>query len=63
MKAYLIVTSLLLGFVALVHLVRVVQGWPIVVDQMSVPIWMSLVGTVLGISLAAWGCSLLSRKT
>jgi len=43
---------MLFAIVALAHLVRIVQGWEILVDDVSIPVWVSVVGVVVPGGLA-----------
>ena len=43
-KMYAIVSSVIFALVAVLHLVRIVGQWPVVIDGWSVPMWASFVG-------------------
>ncbi len=43
-KMYAIVSSVIFALVALLHLVRIIGQWPVVIDGWSVPMWASFVG-------------------
>jgi hypothetical protein len=47
--------------VAIMHLIRLVLGWSIVLGMTSVPLWGSLLVVLISASLAMWGFSLVRR--
>lgn len=51
-KTYLQVTGLLLTVGAIVHLLRVLLGWPASIAGWDVPVWLSLVAVVVAGYLA-----------
>jgi len=60
-KAYLIVSTLIFAFVAVMHLIRLALGWSAQVGTFSVPLWMSLLALLVSASVAIWGLSLMRR--
>jgi hypothetical protein len=56
MKPFTALACVILGFIAVMQLVRLLMGWDIVVNQMHVPLWPSGVVAVLFgvIALMAW---------
>jgi hypothetical protein len=54
MKPASLLSCILLALVAIAHLARVVFGVPIVVGDMTVPMWPSAVATVVAGGLAFW---------
>lgn len=60
-KPYFVVSGCLFTLVALVHLVRAIYGWPVVVADWEVPISVSWVAFVLTASLALWAVQLAGR--
>ncbi len=61
MRAYLRVSGLLFGLVAVGHLVRVVRRWPLLVGGYPVPALASLVALIGAGLMAVWAWRLLSR--
>ena len=43
MKPITTIAAVLLGLIALVHLLRLVFGWGLVINETLVPMWLSLV--------------------
>ena len=60
-RDYVIVSSAIFALVAIMHLIRLVLGWSIVLGMTSVPLWGSLLVVLISASLAMWGFSLVRR--
>jgi hypothetical protein len=60
-KAYLVFSATIFALVALVHLVRFLEGWSAQVGTWVVPGYLSLLAFVVAGLLAAWG-ALLARR-
>jgi hypothetical protein len=60
-KDYLIVSTIIFAVVAVMHLLRLVLGWSVVLGMTSVPFWVSLLAVLVFASLAIWGLSLMKR--
>jgi hypothetical protein len=60
-KAYLIVSTVIFAVVAVMHLLRLVLGWPVVLGMMSVPLWVSMLAVLVSAGVAIWGLSLMRR--
>ena len=61
-NAYELVSALIFALVAVMHLVRLLQGWPVMLGTMMVPLWASILAIVVSAAVAIWGFSLV-RKT
>jgi hypothetical protein len=61
-RLYVLITAILLGIVALIHLLRVVYGLEVRVGQGNFPVWLSAAGFVGAGILSAWGFLLAVRK-
>jgi hypothetical protein len=55
MRSYLVVSAVLFGAVALLHLLRLIYGWPAVIGTTAMPLWVSVVGLVVAGALCVWG--------
>jgi hypothetical protein len=44
------------------HLLRILMGWPIVIDNWTVPMWLSWIALVIAGGLSYFGLSLVSRS-
>jgi hypothetical protein len=60
-KAYLIVSTVIFAVVAVMHLLRLVLGWSVVLGMTSVPLWVSMLAVLVSASVAIWGLSLMRR--
>src|SRR5262249_47692669 len=56
------VTGVIFAVVALAHLLRIVMGWPVVVGDWAVPMWVSWVGFVVAGGLCYVATSLAMRR-
>ncbi len=54
-KTYCAVSATLFAVVALAHLVRLLNGWPVEIDATAIPMGVSWVGFIVPGALAAWG--------
>jgi len=61
MRPYVQVSGLLFGLVALVHLVRVIRRWPLLIAGHPVPAVVSLVVLLVTGAMAFWAWRLLSQ--
>lgn len=52
MKPFSTVTVALLALIALLHVLRLWQGWNVTVDGFAIPIWASAAGFVVAAGLA-----------
>lgn len=62
MRAYLVVSGALFVGVAFVHLLRVVNGWPLLVGSWSVPMWASWGGLIFPGLFSAWAFRLVGKR-
>lgn len=51
-KAFLTVSGTIFGVIALLHLARLLAGWPAHIGTFEVPMWLSWVSVALAGSLA-----------
>ena len=54
-KTYFIVAGMIFTLVALFHLVRIFEDWPIIIEDWSVPPWVSWAGVIVAGVLAIVG--------
>jgi hypothetical protein len=52
MKPFTAIASVFFTIVALLHLLRLLQGWEILVNGMPIPMWISVLGCVIPAVLA-----------
>jgi hypothetical protein len=61
-RTFNVVASVIFALVALLHLLRIYMGWPIVIGSWTAPMWVSWIGLVVGGGLSYFGLSLASRS-
>jgi len=62
MRAYLLVSGLLFGVVAVVHILRLAYGWPVQIAGFMVPLDVSWAGIVVPGALCVWAFILALRR-
>ena len=60
-KAYLIVSTLIFAFVAVMHLIRLTLGWSVQLGTWNVPLSMSVLAVLVSAAVAIWGLTLMRR--
>ena len=60
-KFYIAISAIIFALVAIVHLVRVVQGWQVQLGEVGVAMSVSWAALVVSAALAVWGAVLLRR--
>ncbi len=58
---FCIVAGVIFAIVALLHLLRVYMGWPVVIGDWSAPMWVSWIALVVAGVLAIWGLAIAAR--
>jgi len=55
-KPFSLAAAFLLGLVALMQLVRLVLGWPVIVNGASIPLWPSAIACLVlaGLAVMVW---------
>ena len=61
-KAFAAIAAVIFALVALLHLLRLVIGWSIVIDSWTVPMWVSWVGLAVAGGLSYYGARLAMRS-
>jgi hypothetical protein len=54
-KTFALVAGIIFTLVALFHLVRIFEDWPIIIGDWSVPKWLSWIGLIVAGGLALLG--------
>jgi hypothetical protein len=54
-------TTVIFAFVALMHLMRLVLGWSVILGTTSIPFWVSLLAVFVSAGVAIWGLTLVRR--
>lgn len=61
-QQYLMASAALFGFGALVHLLRLLSGWSLVLGGWEAPMWVSMVAVIVAGYLAYQGYTLSQKK-
>ncbi len=59
-KNYILISATVFALVALLHLVRLFTHWSFQIGAMTVPLWGSWLGLLIGATLSIWAFRLLS---
>ncbi len=51
-KSFALLAAVIFAIVAVLHLIRAIAGWPVSIDMISVPIWVSWVACAITAVLA-----------
>jgi hypothetical protein len=55
---FVLLAGVIFAIVALAHLLRLFMGWPIVIGNWTVPMWLSWIALVISGGLSYFGLSL-----
>jgi hypothetical protein len=61
-KPYLIVSAAIFGVVTLGHVLRLAYGIPVQLGTLSIPLWLSGFGMLVGGALCVWGFILAGKR-
>jgi hypothetical protein len=61
-KTFATIAAVIFALVALLHLLRLVMGWSVVIDAWTVPMWVSWIGFVVAGGLSYYGARLAMRS-
>ena len=53
-RTYCLVSGVFFALVALAHLIRVIGGMTVLVDEVLIPMWVSWIAIVVPAALAIW---------
>lgn len=59
-QIYLVVSAIIFGLVAIIHLVRALNNWTFIVGPVSLPIAASWVGFIITAALCLWAVRLIT---
>jgi hypothetical protein len=54
-NSYAVVSALIFAIVAIMHVVRIINRWPVAIGPYNISMNVSWVGLVVGALLAIWG--------
>jgi hypothetical protein len=61
-KMFATIAGVIFALVALLHLLRLIMGWSVVIDSWTVPMWVSWIGIVVAGGLSYYGTRLAMRS-
>lgn len=59
-QIYLVVSAIIFGLVATIHLVRALNSWSFVIGPITIPILASWIGFILTAALCLWAVRLVT---
>lgn len=57
-RTYYFYTGIIFAIIAIMHLVRIIYAWPVMVADVAIPLWVSWIPVLLGGYLAYRGFQL-----
>jgi hypothetical protein len=60
-KNYLLVSAIIFAVIALLHLIRLLAHWSLQIGTVTIPLWGSWLGFVIGTVLSIWAFRLISQ--
>jgi hypothetical protein len=60
-KTFSMIAAVIFGIVALLHLLRLLMGWSVVIESWTVPMWVSWAGLIVAGGLSYCGSRLATR--
>ncbi len=61
-KTYNVITSLIFIIVGVMHLLRIIYQWQIVIGTWAAPMWVSWLGVVVALVLVIYGLKLSGKN-
>ena len=62
-KTFSLLTGAIFALVALLHLLRIFMGWPVLIGGWMVPMWVSWIAFAAAGALSYFGLRLAARKS
>ncbi|WP_404790253.1 hypothetical protein [Altericista sp. CCNU0014] len=60
-KTYLLISAAIFALIAILHIVRLVNRWSILIGSFTVPLWGSWLGFILAAALSVWAFRLMGK--
>jgi hypothetical protein len=61
-KAFFVLAGVIFAVVALVHVLRIYMGWPVMIGSWTAPMWLSWIGVVVAGGLSYFGLRFATRS-
>ena len=63
MRAYLLISGVIFGVVAIFHGLRLFLDWPAQVGGWAIPLWVSWIGILVAGALCVWAFRLVGQRS
>jgi hypothetical protein len=63
MRSYVVVSGIVFDVLTALQLIRLLLGWPVIVNGFAVPLWVSGVAAFVAGSLAVWAIRLMQTRS
>ena len=60
-KTFFVLAGVIFAMVALLHLLRIFMGWPVLIGSWMAPMWLSWIALVVAAGLSYFGLGLAAR--
>ena len=60
--AFLVVSAVIFGLIAFIHLIRGLNGWSFVVGPLTIPVWESWIAFVGAVAMCSWAVRLVAAQ-
>ncbi|BAZ10015.1 hypothetical protein NIES4071_18290 [Calothrix sp. NIES-4071] len=60
-KVYILISAAIFAFMAVLHLIRLVNHWSVNVGAITVPFWGSWLALVIAVALSIWAFRLVAE--
>jgi len=61
-KTFFLTAAIIFGIVAVLHLIRAINGLPLIVGSWSAPTWLSWIAFIIAGFMSYWGFNLAGKK-
>ncbi len=60
-RIYLLISAAIFAFIAVLHLIRLVNQWSVNIGVVTVPLWGSWLGLIIATALSIWAFRLVAE--
>ncbi|OKH54611.1 hypothetical protein NIES2101_07335 [Calothrix sp. HK-06] len=60
-KVYLLISAAIFAFIAILHIIRLVNHWSLNIGAIAVPLWGSWLGLAIAAALSIWAFRLVAK--
>ena len=62
-RIYLMISAAIFAFIAVLHLIRLVNQWSVNIGVVAVPLWGSWLGLIIAAGLSIWAFRLITQSS